>query len=137
MFNPAYTEVKKECEIQPPSVLEAFLWVFDPKAPARCRWCAAAVRPGGAYMHYCGDKCHFAAHPPSKCARCGGKDHCIMPNPLARCLDQLPAPTTHMAKCKGCGLRWGCDATTMAYDPAKMQRSATPAEPAYKQRRRS
>ena len=138
LFNPAYKEVKKECQIQPPEALEAFLRVFNPKAPSRCRWCATAVQPGGAYALYCSDKCHFAAHPPVKCSSCGGKEHCIMPNPMMLYrLDRLPAPAPHMARCKCCKHMWECAATMMPYDPAKMKRSSVPAEPPFKQRRRS
>jgi len=136
MFNPEF-KPRKECELHPPSELEAFQRVFDPNAPARCRSCAAVVRPGGAYILYCSNKCHFAAHPPSKCSKCGGEEHEVVPNPMAPSLDLLPAPRPFLARCKVCKRLWECDATARAYDPTRMKRPAAAAEPAYKMRRRS
>jgi hypothetical protein len=134
LFNPVF-KARKECELLP-AELESFLRVFDPSAPARCRWCSKAVKPGGAYVDYCSDRHHASDHPPSKCSNCGSDDILVIPKPMtASDLDRWPPPKKAFAKCKKCMRCWETDAVTMPYDPKNM--TATPAAPAYKNRKRS
>ena len=130
-------KARKECQLEP-SALEAFQRVFDPQAPARCRWCAAAVKSGGTYATYCSNKCHAAAHPLHKCSKCGHDEHAVMPNPFRlHQLDRWGTPPEGLARCKSCRHTWGCDIVQMSYDPRTAKRPSAGAEPAYKSRRRS
>jgi hypothetical protein len=134
LFNPVF-KARKECELLPAEP-ESFQRVFDPGAPARCRWCLKAMKPGGAYEAYCSDKCHCSDHPPSKCSRCGSDDILMIPQARTKAdLGRWPPPKEAFAKCKKCGRTWETDAVTMAYDPRAMP--AVPAAPAYKNRKRS
>jgi hypothetical protein len=134
LFNPVL-KARKECDL-PPAELESFQRVFDPSAPARCRWCSKAVKPGGTYATYCSDKCHCADHPPSKCIKCGSDEITIIPQLRTKAdLGRWPMPKEAFARCKKCKHAWETDAVTMAYDPKKMP--AAPAAPAYKTRKHS
>jgi hypothetical protein len=126
LYNPDFT-AKKECELHPPEELEAFQRVFDPKAPARCRWCASAVPPDGPYATYCSNKCHAAAHPAATCPKCSAED--LMWAPVNFCY-----LSKAFAKCRRCSHLWQCALVHAPYDS-----KAYPAggEPAYKARRRS
>ena len=144
MFDKSF-KAKKECELDPEQ-LEAFQRVFDPKAPRRCRWCASAVKPGGAYETYCSDKCHAAANPPTKCRKCGSEELQLVPMPILD-LSRWDLTGNAVLRCKACGRYEPCRGTWMRYDPASLPRkrpssstaaaSSSSNEPAYKSRRRS
>jgi hypothetical protein len=125
MYNPDFV-AKKESELHPPEELEEFQRVFDPKAPARCRWCAAAVPPAGPYATYCSDKCHAAEHPEVTCPKCGMADPPWVPANFFW--------SQALAKCAGCSHIWECMLTVAPYYPCKFPAGG---EPAYKARRRS
>ena len=130
MFNPKFT-ARKECEVHPPEELETFRRVFDPSALARCRWCASAIRPGGAYDTYCSDLCHAAAHPPGRCVKCDAKD-------LELVQTLFTSSGNGMARCRVCRCTWYCNIIFTKYDPTTYYSSSSSSlEPPYKLRRRS